>query len=74
MAVAAVEIYRLGLEERKRFGFVMEAPPCRKYLLPTLQVCWSDMLKKAWTKRVWEISQGLEIRLTGTVFCCEQTL
>ena len=68
MTVAAVEIYCLDLallEERK--GLVMGALPCRKYLLPTSQVCWSDILEKAWTKRVWEFSRGL----AGTVFCCE---
>lgn len=59
MAVAAVEIYCLGLallEERKRFGFVMGVLPCKKYLLPTSHVCWSDILEKAWIQRVWEIS------------------
>jgi hypothetical protein len=74
MAIAVVEIYCLGLallEKGKRF--VMGALPCRKYLLPTSQVCYSDMLEKAWTKRLWEFSRGLEIHLTGTFFCCERT-
>lgn len=65
MAVAAVEIYYLGLALLEEgMHSVMGALPCRKCLLPTSQVCWSDMLEKAWTKRVWEFSRGL----TGTIF------
>ena len=61
MAVAAVEIYCLGLallEEEKHF--LMGALPCRKYLLPTSQVCWSGMLEKAWTKASMGVLAGVD--------------
>ena len=76
MAVTAVGIYclRLTLWENEGKRFVVGALPCRKYLLPTSHVCWSDMLENAWTKRVLEFSRELEIHLAGTFFCCERTL
>lgn len=77
MAVVTVEIYCLGLtllKEGKRFDFVPGALPCRKYLSPTSQVCWLDMLEIAWTNRGKKFSRELEIHLTGSLFCYERTL